>query len=49
MEIFIVLQVLWEMFLVFMFAVGLTVICAKIAPFFFTEKQIETFLNKHSS
>jgi len=48
MEIFMVLQVLWEMILVLMFAVGLSVTCAFIAPFFFTEKQIETFLNKYT-
>tara|TARA_B100001250_G_C19577172_1_gene690311 strand:- start:218 stop:364 length:147 start_codon:yes stop_codon:yes gene_type:complete len=46
METFLVLQVLWEFFLVTLFALGLTFVLATIAPFFFTEKQIEDFLNK---
>ncbi len=46
-ETFLVLQALWEIFLVALFSLGLSFVLATLAPYFFTEKQIEDFLNKY--
>ena len=47
METFLVLQAIWDTFLIFLFALGLSTVIAIIATICFTEEQIETFLKKY--
>ena len=47
METFIVLQAIWDTFLIFLAAVGLSVIDSFLACLFMSEEEIEDFLNKY--
>mgnify|MGYP000449879651 CR=1 FL=1 len=47
METFLVLQVIWDTFLIFLFALGLSTVISLIACYTMSEEQIETFLEKN--
>ncbi|QDP63452.1 MAG: hypothetical protein GOVbin703_199 [Prokaryotic dsDNA virus sp.] len=47
METFLVMQAIWDTFLILVSALGISVLIAIIATICFTEEQIETFLDKY--
>tara|TARA_B100000941_G_C28308960_1_gene450466 strand:+ start:538 stop:690 length:153 start_codon:yes stop_codon:yes gene_type:complete len=47
METFLVLQAIWDTFLILLLATGISTFIAIIASICFTEEQIETFLDKY--
>ena len=47
METFLVMQAIWDTFLILLFALGISVLIAIVAAVCFSEEQIETFINKY--
>ena len=49
METFIVLQVIWDMTMILLFSIGVSLLIGLLAHVFFTEEQIINFLNKYGA